>query len=96
MSPQERRRGKQRPSQAGAPSPITAPAAPKPAGAIREWGGPGRRGAARGRARMAEAIADWQRADSAHLDTYRGVMRLFLWGTVAAVALLAVMALFLL
>ena len=45
---------------------------------------------------MAEAIADWQRADSAHLDTYRGVIRLFLWGTVAAVALLAVMALFLL
>ena len=45
---------------------------------------------------MAEAIADWQRADSAHLDTYRGVMRTVLWASVAAVAVLAALALFLL
>ncbi len=45
---------------------------------------------------MAETIADWQRADSAHLDTYRGVMRLTLWSCVTAAAVLAGMALLLL
>ena len=41
---------------------------------------------------MAETIADWQRADEAHLRTYRGVMRLTLVSTVAIAILLALMA----
>lgn len=45
---------------------------------------------------MAEAIADWQRADSAHLNTYRGVMRLTLWASVTAAVVLAGLALLLL
>ncbi len=36
---------------------------------------------------MAEVISDWQRADDAHLRTYKGVMRL----TVAAAAGIAIL-----
>ena len=45
---------------------------------------------------MAEVIADWQRADDSHLQTYRGVMRLVVISTIVIVVALALMALFLL
>ena len=45
---------------------------------------------------MAEVIADWRRADDAHLRTYRGVMRLAAASTAGVAALLVLMALVLL
>ena len=45
---------------------------------------------------MAEEVADWKRADEAHLRTYSGVMRMALISVVGTVAVLGLMALFLL
>jgi hypothetical protein len=44
---------------------------------------------------MSEVISDWQRADDAHLNTYKGVMRLTMYSCVGLVILLVLMALFL-
>ena len=45
---------------------------------------------------MAEVIADWQRADSEHLGTYRRIMRLTVLSTVSIVVVLVVLAVLLL
>ncbi len=45
---------------------------------------------------MAEVIADWQRADSEHLSTYKRVMRLTVVSTVACLFVLVLLAVFLL
>ena len=42
---------------------------------------------------MAEVIADWQRADSNHLNTYKRVMRLTVLSTVFLAILLVLLAL---
>jgi hypothetical protein len=44
---------------------------------------------------MSEVISDWERADDAHLKTYKGVMRLALISTIFLIVLLILMALFL-
>lgn len=45
---------------------------------------------------MAEVIADWQRADSEHLSTYKRIMRLTLVSTVVCAVILVLLAVFLL
>lgn len=45
---------------------------------------------------MAEVIADWQRADSEHLSTYKRIMRLTLVSTVLCAVILVLLAAFLL
>ena len=45
---------------------------------------------------MAEVIADWQRADSEHLSTYKRVMRLTVVSTVACLVVLVLLAVLLL
>ena len=45
---------------------------------------------------MAEVIADWQRAESEHLSTYKRVMRLTLVSTLACIVVLVLLAVFLL
>lgn len=45
---------------------------------------------------MDHVISDWQRADDAHLRTYKGVMHLALYGAVTIIIILALMAFFLL
>ncbi len=45
---------------------------------------------------MAEVIADWQRAESERLSTYKRVMRLTVMSMVACVAVLVLLAAFLL
>ena len=42
---------------------------------------------------MAEVIADWRRADSNHLNTYKRVMRLTVLSTVFLAILLVLLAL---
>ncbi len=44
---------------------------------------------------MSEVISDWQRADDAHLKTYKGVMRLTLISSIFLIILLILMAIFL-
>ena len=45
---------------------------------------------------MAEVIADWQRADSEHLSTYKRVMRLTVVSTAVCLVVLVLLAVFLL
>jgi len=45
---------------------------------------------------MSEVISDWQRADDAHLGTYKGVMRLTVLSTLGIIVVLILMAIFLL
>ena len=44
---------------------------------------------------MQEVQSDWEKADSAHLNTYRGVMKISAYCTAALAILLILMALFL-
>ena len=44
---------------------------------------------------MQEIQSDWEKADSAHLGTYRGVMKVAAYCTVGLAILLLLMALFL-